>query len=89
MEKTISVLILFALQLFDWYSTRTVLKRGGIEQNPIAAEGMKILGMDGFLGAKTVFVTCVGFYLSEVAPSLVWGLCAVYLYVALHNAKSL
>ena len=76
-------------QLLDWYSTRTILKRGGYEQNAVAKHGMDLLGMDGFLFAKTVAVTALSYY---IGLQLIWVavvILAIYIVVLLHNWKSL
>ena len=49
-----------ALQIADFITTRIVLDRGGYEQNPVAVFLMKLLTVDGFLGAKAILVTAIG-----------------------------
>ena len=76
-------------QLLDWYSTRTILAKGGYEQNVVAKKGMNLLGTDGFLFAKSVAVTALSYY---VGMQLIWAavvILAIYIVVLLHNWKSM
>jgi hypothetical protein len=62
--------IFFLLQLFDWYSTSTILKAGGREQNPIMAFVFKYLNLNIALGVKSIVLTVVGFFLG-VTPLVI------------------
>lgn len=75
-------------QLLDWYSTRTILNKGGFEQNPVANKAMSIVGVDTYLFVKTVAVTAVGWYISPYPWALAL-LVAFYMYVIVHNWKSM
>lgn len=86
----IALLILLALlQVADWYSTRTILAKGGREQNPIARLGMEYFGVDGFLVLKGIFVVLVGAWIG-FSSLLMLGLVVVaYAAVIRHNWKSM
>ncbi len=83
------VLALGVTQLLDWYSTRTILKNGGHEQNPIVKKAMDIFGVDVFLVAKGIAVTAAGTYVGSEALYLLGALVGVYIAVVIHNWKSL
>ena len=81
--------ILFLFQLADWYSTRTILAKGGYEQNPVMAFIFKHLGVDIGLGVKTILVTFLGFVAGNLLfPALVF-IVLTYCFVLYHNWKSL
>lgn len=79
----------FILQCLDWYTTRTILKNGGYEQNPVMAFVFKYVNVDVALAVKTVLLTVSGYYIGSVLPLLLVGLIIVYLAVVIHNAKSI
>jgi hypothetical protein len=81
--------IFLLLQLFDWYSTRTILKAGGHEQNPIMAFVFKYVNVDVALAIKSVLLGVLGYYIGLVYPLALVGLIIVYLAVVFHNWKSL
>lgn len=82
--------LLFILQLGDWYTTRTILNKGGKELNPVARKGIELLGMDTFLGLKVIFVTLLGFIGGYLTTPLAGGLLVVlYAYVVWHNYKNM
>ena len=83
------VLALGVTQLLDWYSTRTILKNGGHEQNPIVKKAMDIFGVDVFLVAKGIAVTAAGTYVGSEELYLLGALVGVYIAVVIHNWKSL
>ena len=80
---------IFALGLFDWYSTRTILDKGGKEQNPVARKGMELFGIDGYLGGKAFAVAALGYFAGVQNLYFAVFILAVYIVAALHNAKSL
>jgi hypothetical protein len=82
-------LVFFALQLADWYSTRTILAKGGREQNPVARALIGILGVDGFLGAKTVAATAVGYWIGSQVIYFLAVLICLYFIVVRHNWRSM
>ena len=82
------VAALAVTQALDWYSTRTILAKGGIEQNPIARQGMEVFGIDGFLGIKAVAVTAIGWFLVP-HPWILGLLVLFYVGVIAHNWRSL
>ena len=79
----------FVLQLFDWYSTRTILGRSGYEKNPVAAAGMDAFGVDGYLAIKTVIVTGLGYVAGSASIWLIAILVAIYVCVIGYNWKSM
>ena len=85
----ILTLTFFILQLLDWYSTRTILKNGGYEQNPEMAFVFKYVNVDVALAIKAVLLAVIGYYIGLVLPILLVGLIIIYLAVVFHNWKSL
>ena len=83
------VIALAVTQALDWFSTRRILGKGGIEQNPVAKWFMDRMTMDGFLGTKAVVVTGIGYWLSGPYPWLVALLIVFYAGVVAYNWKSL
>jgi hypothetical protein len=81
--------IFLLLQLFDWYSTRTILKNGGYEQNPVMAFVFKHLNIDVALAIKSALLGVLGYYIGLLYPLALVGLIIVYLAVVFHNWKSL
>jgi hypothetical protein len=79
----------FILQLLDWYSTRTILKQGGYEQNPVMAFVFKYVNVDVALAMKSALLGIAGYYIGLTIPILLVGLIIVYLAVVIHNGKSL
>jgi hypothetical protein len=79
----------FILQCLDWYTTRTILKNGGYEQNPVMAFVFKYVNVDVALAIKSVLLGISGYYIGSVLPLLLVGLIIVYLAVVIHNGKSL
>jgi hypothetical protein len=79
----------FLLQLADWYSTYIVIKKGGYEQNPIMAEFFKRLGINTTLAIKTAMVTYLGLLIGQLNLLILLGLVIFYIFVIIHNWKSL
>ena len=79
----------FILQLLDWYTTRTILKNGGYEQNPVMAFVFKYLNVDVALAIKSVLLGVAGYYIGLTIPILLVVLIIVYIAVVIHNWKSL
>jgi len=77
------------LQLLDWYTTRTILKNGGYEQNPVMAFVFKYLNVDVALAIKAVLLGFVGYFIGLEYPLLLVVLIFIYLAVIFHNWKSL
>jgi len=82
-------LTFFILQLLDWYTTRTILKQGGYEQNPVMAFVFKYLNVDVALAIKSVLLGILGYFIGLEYPILLVGLIIVYIAVVFHNWKSL
>jgi len=85
----ILTLTFFILQLLDWYTTRTILKNGGYEQNPVMAFVFKYVNVDVALAIKSVLLGILGYYIGLEYPILLVGLIIVYIAVVFHNWKSL
>ena len=79
----------FILQCLDWYTTRTILKNGGYEQNPVMAFVFKYVNVDVALAIKAVLLGFVGYYIGLALPILLVVLIIIYLAVVIHNGKSL
>jgi Domain of unknown function (DUF5658) len=79
----------FILQCLDWYTTRTILKNGGYEQNPVMAFVFKYVNVDVALAIKSVLLGILGYYIGSILPLLLVGLIIIYLAVVIHNAKSI
>jgi hypothetical protein len=82
-------LTFFILQALDWYTTRTILKNGGYEQNPVMSFVFKYVDIDVAMGIKAILLTLVGCAIGLVYPLLLVGLIILYLFVVIHNWKSL
>ena len=85
----ILTLTFFILQLLDWYTTRTILKNGGYEQNPVMAFVFKYVNVDVALAIKSVLLGVAGYYIGLTIPILLAVLIIIYLAVVIHNGKSL
>jgi len=85
----ILTLTFFILQLLDWYTTRTILKNGGYEQNPVMSFVFKYLNVDIALAIKSVLLGVLSYYIGLEYPILLVGLIIVYIAVVFHNWKSL
>ena len=93
------------LQLFEWYSTVTIINRGGYEQNPVMAFVFKFVKPNIAMGIKAILLTWLGYLLGMIplviqikeisidftipSPYLLIPLIAIYSWVAYHNGKSL
>ena len=85
----ILTLTFFILQLLDWYTTRTILKNGGYEQNPVMAFVFKYVSVDVAMGIKTILLSVVGYFIGSAIPLLLVILIVIYLAIIIHNAKSI
>jgi hypothetical protein len=85
----ILTLTFFILQCLDWYTTHTILKQGGYEQNPVMAFVFKYVNVDVALAIKAVLLGIVGYYIGLELPILLVVLIIIYLAVVIHNGKSL
>ena len=81
----------FILQCLDWYTTATILKNGGYEQNPIMT-GLFHLNkenVDLIMCIKALLSTIVGYFIGVAMPICLVILIVIYLFVVIHNWKSL
>ena len=88
LEKQI-IIWFFLTQLGDWYTTRTVLKQGGVEANPIMAKVFAVLNVDVALALKAVITTYLLSFVVDVQPMIAVGLSAFYTFVVYHNWKQI
>jgi hypothetical protein len=58
----------FILQCLDWYTTRTILKQGGYEQNPVMAFVFKYVNIDVALCHKTITLSILGYFIGLALP---------------------
>ncbi len=92
----ILTILLLALQLLDWYTTRTILGRGGVELNPVMRRLFMEFDVDAILGIKALVVAAAGAWIGaqqvDYIGSGLWvlgGLCAIYAAVVMYNMRSL
>lgn len=79
-------LVLFVEQLLDWITTRTIMTNGsGHEGDPVSAWLMGKLTMDGFLAAKTLVVTAIGYWTGTESLVVPEFIIMVYAIVILSN----
>jgi hypothetical protein len=69
MELYILTIIHALLQLFDWYSTSVILKRGGYEQNPIMVKlfNLNRFNVDLVMGLKVIFFCPLGYFIGSTS----------------------
>ena len=89
MELYLLSFAFFVLQLIDWYTTRTILKAGGYEQNPVMVFVFKYINVNVAMGVKTVILSALGYFVGQVYPIILVGFILYYSWVAYHNWKSL
>ena len=67
MELYILTTIHALLQLFDWYSTSVILKRGGYEQNPIMVKlfNLNRFNVDLVMGLKFILLSPLGYFIGS------------------------
>jgi hypothetical protein len=81
----------FILQLLDWYTTRTILKDGGREQNPLMnfLFNLNKENVDIVMCIKALVSTAVGYFIGLAIPLLLVILIIIYLVAVIHNSKSI
>ena len=77
------------LQLFDFYTTRTIISCGGYEQNPVMAKVFSLIGVDTALVIKGILVTVIGWIVGQQSIFVLGALVALYAAVIVHNWKSM
>ena len=85
----ILTLTFFILQLLDWYTTATILKNGGYEQNPLMSILFKYLDTNVVMCMKSIILPLLGYVIGLEYPFLLVTLIVIYLFVVIHNWKSL
>lgn len=76
-------------QLLDWYSTRTIINRGGRERNWVMAALFDEFGMDEVLCVKAVAVTAVGCWLGAQLIEVLAALVVFYIGILIYNWRSM
>jgi len=89
MELHLLSFTFFILQCLDWYTTSTILKNGGYEQNPVMVFVFKYVNINVAMGFKSILLTLLGYAIGLVYPLLLVVLIIIYLVVIIHNWKSL
>jgi len=79
----------FILQCLDWYTTSTILKNGGYEQNPVMSFVFKYVNVNVALGLKSILLATIGYLIGLEYPLLLVVLILIYFVVIIHNWKSL
>lgn len=74
------------LQAGDWYTTRTIISKGGREYNPLIRWLMGKLGVDPALAVKTAAMMAVAYF--GGIPGCI-PLIVIFAYACWHNAKAL
>lgn len=76
------------LQIADWYTTISILERGGRELNPVMRKAMEIFGEEPALAIKGIIVMLCGFCLITHVFWLAL-LVIIYVLVVAWNTKEL
>ena len=82
-------IILFITQLGDWWTTHTILERGGYEVNPIMKKLFDVFGVDITFCIKGMIVTQLGFYLGLQNIWYLGATIALYVIVLANNLYQL
>jgi hypothetical protein len=87
----ILTLTFFILQLLDWYTTSTILKNGGREQNPLMnfLFNLNKENVDVVMSIKALVSTAIGYFIGLAMPLLLVVLIIIYLLAVIHNGKIL
>jgi len=91
-EQIIVVFLTLLLTLFnlvDWYSTRTILKAGGSEVNPIAKFALRFVNIDVYLACKTLLAAVVGYNLGFILMPMLVALVVMYGFFMVRNLRNL
>ena len=89
MELHLLSFTFFILQCLDWYTTSTILKNGGYEQNPVMAILFKYFDINVVMCMKSIILPLLGYVIGLEYPLLLVTLIVIYLIVVIHNWKSL
>lgn len=82
-------LALLITQILDWYTTRVILRRGGIEYNPIVRWLFTLGGVDTTLAIKAIAVTAAGCWIGTQEILLLAGIVAFYVGIIIHNWRAM
>jgi len=91
-EHTIIVILtvlLGLLQLGDWYTTRTVLKAGGTEDNKFTAFVLRFINLDVYLAGKAALAFYVGYHIGFISMPFLVFLTTLYGFYMVRNWKQL
>jgi Domain of unknown function (DUF5658) len=81
----IALVCLAILQVADWYTTRTILARGGYEANPIIKKLMSWLGVDAALAIKGALLLGLGYFYCDTTSVTV--MAVIYVAVIVNNVR--
>lgn len=80
------LVLIFALQAFDFYSTSTAIKAGtAVEANPVMKKMMTWFGVDAALLIKTLAVCTIAGLLYYVGATIQLALIALIYAVFMYN----
>ena len=86
----IALLALFTLvQIGDVITTAIVLGRGGRELNPVMAWAMRTIGLNATLAVKLLIAAGIGVFAALEAPIALIPLCAIGVFVVIHNWRQI
>jgi len=91
-EQTIVLfftLLLTTFNVVDWCTTRSILKAGGTEENPIAKFWMRFVSLDVYLACKTALAAYVGYHLGFVLLPLLIAITVMYGFFMARNFRNL
>jgi len=91
-EQTIVIIITAvfgALNLVDWYTTRTVLKAGGTEDNKFTYFVLRFINLDVYLAGKAALAFYVGYHIGFISMPFLVFLTTLYGFYMYRNWKQL
>lgn len=87
---TIFLMTLLAItQYLDFYTTKYILAKGGVEYNPIIKKSMSIFGVVPTLIVKGFAVLWIGYELSTLSTIGLAVLVLLYIGVIIHNLNQM
>jgi len=82
-------LLLTVFNVVDWYTTRTILKAGGIEKNEFTKAIIRVVNLDLYLAIKTALAAYVGYHLGFVHLPMLIALTVMYGFFMARNLRNL
>ena len=87
---SLGLLVILAItQALDYYTTKTILDSGGVEQNPVMAKLFSKFKKENVLVVKGILVTATGYYLGTVFIEALFAVTVLYVLIIIHNYKAL